>query len=55
MDNQNLITSDSDSSNEKKAYHTPQVRQYGSITELVQANPHIGPDGETTWADCTVS
>jgi hypothetical protein len=38
---------------QKKAYHAPQIRQFGSLTELTQLSPNRGGDGCTTWADCT--
>ena len=37
----------------KKPYHTPQFRNYGSLSELVQLRPNRGRDGETRWIDCT--
>jgi len=38
---------------QKKAYSTPQIRHFGSLTELTQLAPNRGGDGCTTWADCT--
>jgi hypothetical protein len=41
---------------ERKAYAAPTLRHYGSLTELVQANPGRGQDGGTTGrVDCTLS
>lgn len=37
----------------KKNYHAPQLRNYGSLAELVQFRPNRGRDGETRWIDCT--
>jgi len=37
----------------KKAYHAPEIRQFGNLTDLTQLAPNRGGDGCTTWADCT--
>jgi len=39
----------------KKTYHTPEVKHYGSVTGLVQAQPNVGSDGATVFIDCTFS
>jgi hypothetical protein len=38
---------------QKKAYHAPQFRHFGNLTELTQLAPLRGGDGCTTWVDCT--
>jgi hypothetical protein len=38
---------------QKKAYLAPQIRHFGSVTDLTQNGPGRGADGCTTWADCT--
>jgi hypothetical protein len=40
---------------EKKVYHTPGVRSYGSLAELVQFQPGRGGDGEVVFIDCTLT
>ena len=38
---------------QKKAYEAPQIRHFGSVTDLTQNAPGRGGDGCTTWVDCT--
>jgi len=42
-------------SNAKKPYHTPKVERHGSLVNLTQQNINRGNDGETFWADCTLT
>ena len=55
MDNNNNDLVNAPVNETKKAYHTPVVKQYGSLTELTQFNPNTGPDGSTYSSDCTHS
>lgn len=40
---------------QRKAYAAPTLRHYGSLAELVQANPSRGGDGGMVIIDCTLS
>lgn len=40
---------------QRKAYIAPTLRHYGSLSELVQANPGRGGDGGMVIIDCTLS
>ncbi len=37
----------------KKEYTSPELKKYGSLSELVQFNPGVGSDGGI--ADCSLS
>ena len=39
----------------KKPYHTSKVERHGSLVNLTQQNINRGNDGETFWADCTLT
>jgi hypothetical protein len=40
-------------SNTKKPYHSPELRHFGSLAELVQNRSARGFDGNPTFIDCT--
>ncbi len=50
-----VSTRESAAGKERKAYAAPTLRHYGSLTELVQANPNRGADGGNLMPDCTLS
>ena len=53
--NQNSLNEQSKHPASKKPYHAPTIKLYGSITELVQANPGTGGDGGIVAVDCTLT
>ncbi|CAN5388553.1 hypothetical protein BH09BAC6_BH09BAC6_18220 [soil metagenome] len=53
--NQNSLNDEGKSLPGKKPYHAPTIKPYGSLADLVQAQPNVGGDGETVWADCTLT
>ena len=47
------LSDKSGNSNQKKVYQTPKIQRFGSLAELVQHSPGVGPDGEVIFIDCT--
>ncbi len=48
-----VLTQKDVETNGRKPYLTPKLRHYGTLTELVQANPNRAADGGT--GDCVLS
>jgi hypothetical protein len=54
-ENQNeLATTKTEQTYQRKTYHTPKLLKYGGLSELVQINPNLGRDGGGL-PDCTLT